>query len=290
MRIVTNAGVNLPPAAVARYSVHLSPQRLVVDGVQYDTRRTTFADIDHWVATAKQPAQIVGTTPAELVAELDQIARTDDEILVLTTTRKGVSTYDAAVAAKRVLSEGARPPQIAVVDLETVDIGATLLALAALHGAAQGRDLDALQRGMYRAVSASATFLFPADIARFAKDPRGAAMVARAEGATPVLQVEDGELMDVASVKHGEDPVPVIADKVVAAVGAGSKVWLGLTHDGDARRVEALKTLLAGRLDVQFWLVQEQSAALYLRLGMKSFAVSVLPVASLAWPVDGQPL
>lgn len=293
MRVVANAGLNLPDASVARYEVHLTPQRIVVDGVQHDTRRATYRDIDHWYATAKQTPHILGTSAAELVQDYEQLARDASEILVLTASRKLIGTYDAAMSAKRVFDAmpRKRPVRIEVIDLANLDIGTTMLALACLEGVRHNEPLGDIVRAMGRAIEANAAFFFPADLERFAKGGRAGeskALLASARGVTPLIRVVDGEPKPVGRIVHGDDPVPAFADKIVEAVGPGRSVWVGLTHAGDTRHVDALRRRLEKLLDVRYVLTREESATLYLNIGQKSFGVAVLPVDSVPWSLDGQ--
>lgn len=269
MFVVANAASNLPESIIARYGVRLSPQRIVVDGIHHDTRRATYGEVDHWLATAKQPPFIQDTTAAEYVREVQQVG---GEVLVLTGPRRLFGAFDAATSAERVIP-------MTVIDLEAYDTPAALLTLIVLEG---------LRRSAFSAktmrliVSAQVTYAYQADVSRFRwKSPP-------LQGAKPLVRMLDGEPHVVGGVEHGSDPVDALAEAMIRELGSARPVYLAIAHAMNPRAAEAVEARLRSHLDVRRVISAPATATFYMLNGEKSFAVAAVPADSVPWTVDGQ--
>src|SRR5690349_7108042 len=132
MRIVTNPGANLPAVMLAHYGIALAPQQIVVDGTSHDTREeVTLAQVDAWVRTAKEHPYVIGTTAAELATLFTEVGRDNEDILAIMSSRKIISSYDAAVSATRTLAKHDRYAKlrIRVVDTTVTDLGAGMICV-----------------------------------------------------------------------------------------------------------------------------------------------------------------
>jgi hypothetical protein len=102
VRIVTNPGTNLDAAEIARYRPLLTPQTIVVDGVEHDTRDTTsHVDIDAWVKQAKEHPCVLGTSAARFVDAFRTLAQDHEEILVVQGSRHVIGSSASAVSGGR---------------------------------------------------------------------------------------------------------------------------------------------------------------------------------------------
>ena len=144
MRIVTNPGSNLSPALVERYDIDITPQQIVVDGVEHDTRAGIDSkQIDRWVDEAEEHPYVLGTSAAEFVNVFAELSRDDGELLAVMTSRKVIQSYDAAVSASRTLGDLAKNPvEVVVVDSGVTDAGAGLATLLAAVAREAGLRMD----------------------------------------------------------------------------------------------------------------------------------------------------
>jgi DegV family protein with EDD domain len=298
VRIVTNPGSNLSAAAIARYEVELTPQTIMVDGVAHDTRETpSFAQIDAWVRGAKLHPYVVGTTAAEYVALFRRVARADPDILTVTSSRKIIGSYDAAVSASRTMY-GRREHdrlEIAVADSGVTDAGAGFAVAVAGELARGGATLAEASR-MLAAFPKAAVFRFVPDrLDYLVKGGRATllkAWLADWMGVRPVIGFVDGEPSVVAKISASVDRTLGLVDTVTTACTAGERVCVAMMHGGGTSEREAdhCERALRARLDVASWTVRPLSPSIYLHAGPGSLALAVLSLDKLGWRSDAPPL
>ena len=214
MRLLTNPGSNLSPEVIARYEVSVTPQKIVVDGVEHDTRDgVDFATIDTWVRTAREHPYVLGTSAAQFAGFFRDLAKEDREILAVMTSRKIIQSHDAAVAAARTLKTQAAfaDLDVAVADTGSTDVGAGLAVILAGEARAAGLSLadtaDLLEA--YRRESRTA---FTVESLEFlVKGGRATtlrAFLANLLKVRPLIGFEDGELKAMGKMPASSDPAP----------------------------------------------------------------------------------
>jgi DegV family protein with EDD domain len=298
LRIVTNPGSNLSAAAIVRYEVELTPQTIMVDGVAHDTREPpSFDDIDRWVAGAKVHPYVVGTTAAEYVAMYRRIAKLDPHVLTVTTSRRIIGSFDAAVSAARTMH--GRPEhdrlELAVADSGMTDAGAGLAVTLAGEAARAGASVDEAAR-LVEAFRTAAVFRFvPDKLDYMVKGGRASvlkAWLADWMGVRPVVGFIDGEPSVVAKISASIDRTAALVDLVARACGDGERVWIAVMHGGGAAERDAgrCEQALRARLDVRFSTTRPLSPSSYLHSGRNSLALAALPLTKVGWTADAAPL
>jgi fatty acid kinase fatty acid binding subunit len=270
----------------------------LVDGVGHDTRdATSFAQIDAWVRGAKLHPYVVGTTAAEYVALLRRVARVDPNILTVTSSRRIIGSYDAAVSAARTMHERREHDrlEIAVADSGVTDVGAGFavaiageLAQAGASLAEATRVLDAYRKSaVFRFVPDRLDYLVKGGRANLLK-----AWLADWMGVRPVIGFVDGEPSVVAKISTSADRTLGLVDVVVKACGEGERVCVAMMHGGGAAEQEAVhcEQAVRARLDVRSWTTRPLSPSIYLHAGPGSLALAVVSLDKLGWRSDATPL
>ena len=288
MIIVTNPGSNLPRAAIERYQLHITPQQIIVDGAEHDTRGDiSFETIDAWVKGAKEHPHVIGTTAAEFVVMFRQLAKEDREILAVMTSRKVIGSHDAAHLAARTLREqgGARAPRVVVCDTGSTDLGAALCCILAGEARAAGVPIEEIAK-MIQAARQHAQLMFTVETLDYlVKGGRASvlrAFFAVARGA-PVMAFVDGEVKAVAKLRTRSDAPLALADALEARLGSGRRVWAAVFHGGVAARARATQAELRKRFDVTFSVVRALSPSIYLHGGPGCLGAVALPLDALPW-------
>lgn len=298
MRIVTNPGSNLSPAAIARYEVELTPQTIMVDGVGHDTREPpSFDQIDAWVRGSKTHPYVIGTTAAEYVALFRRVARVDPHILTVTSSRLIIGSYDAALSAARTMHGRAEHDrlEVAVADSGVTDAGAGLAVALAGEAMRGGADLEETSRWI-AAYRACAVFRFVPDTLDYlVKGGRTSvlkAWLADWMGVRPVIGFVDGEPSVVAKVSTSVDRATALVDLIARDCGEGQRVWVAMTHGGGAgeQAAEHCEQAVRARFDVRFWTARPLCPSIYLHAGPGSIALAVVPLDKLGWRSDAAPL
>lgn len=290
MRLLTNPGSNLPPELIERYNILVLPQHIVVDGLVHDTRRAFGHDeVDRWTKTAKKWPETIGTTAAESVGGFQQALRDGDrEMLVLTTSKKVINSYQSAERGVRTFTESpqGKDCRIVLVDTGVTDVGALIACVIAGEAKKAGKDLDEV-KAIVEAACADACLMFSvATLENMVKGGRASflrAFIAGVLGVGPVLGFVDGALQLVGKHKRRLDMATQLVEHLKTRVAPGRKVWAGIHHTGDSGVVATLKSELQKTWDVQALFVRPTAAGVYLHAGPGHVGAALVPVDRLPW-------
>lgn len=292
MIILTNPGSNVPPEWSARYGVALTPQKIVVDGVEHDTRgEIDFAQIDAWVKSAREHPYVLGTSAAEFASVFAELAKRDREIVAVMTSRKIIQTHDSAIAAKRTVAKlpGHDDIDIRVVDSGFTDLGAGLVVALAGEARRAGRTLDEIE-ALVEAYRIEARFTLVADTLDYlVKGGRATALrafVANMLGVRPLLGMVNGELATLGKIAGGSDRAEAVAEHMERELGTGRPVWIGVFHGNAPSRASALAASLGRRLRVAYQCIRPLAASIYLHMGPGAVGAIVAPIDRLPFRVD----
>lgn len=288
MRIVTNPGSNLSASAIARYGIKLAPQRIVVDGVEHDTRQPlSFAEVDRWVATAREHPYVIGTSAQEMSRLFQEVAREDPEVLAIMTSRKIIQSYAAATAAARTVrsSSAFAEASIAVVDTGVTDVGAGLFAILAGEAARAGLGVRRTAE-LLEGVAADVRFAFiPQTLDWLVKGGRASflrAWLANVLGVLPLIGFDRGELKSFAKVPAKRDPAAALAEYLGRERGR-RRVWLAVVHGNAPDLARGAVAAITKEVDAAYVLVRPLASSIYLHMGPGMVGACVLPIDRLPW-------
>lgn len=297
MRLLTNPGSNLSSELITRYGFAILPQHIVVDGVVHDTREPiAFALVDRWAKESKRWPDTVGTTAAETVAAFDEALRAGEtELLVLTSSKKIINSFQSAETAKRTITgspQGANA-KIEVIDSGATDVGAGLCCIFAGETHRAGHSIEAVASRTAAAARGIVMFLAVENLENMVKGGRASflrAWLADVLGMRPLLGFVDGALQAVAKYSlKGDLPKRVgeeLASRLPSKAGAGKRrVWLGIGHAGNREKALQVEQQLRAQFDVVFVYTRPIAAGVYLHTGRGAVCVAVLPVDDLGWSV-----
>jgi DegV family protein with EDD domain len=286
MRIVTTPGANLDDGLMRAYHIDLAPLKVVVDGVSHDTHAgLELADIDRWVASAKEHPYVPSTSAAEFAELLTALTAQDREVLAITTSRKLIGSYAGAQAAVREL----RLPSELSVDLHdtrTTDIGAGLQTLLAASAVRAGVDRATLLRGLELAAADAVSILAPDTLDNLVKGGRASylrAWLANMLSVRPIIGIINGDLKIIDRHPRKEPLAPRLVELTVSSLGEGRTVWCAIVHGGVPELAAQLADEMKRRFDVRWAELRPFHASVYLHTGPRSLGLFVLPVDRLPW-------
>ncbi len=288
MRIITNPGSNVPRTMVEHYGIDIMPQKIVVDGVEHDTREGVSIDtVDHWVDTAQGHPYVLGTSTAEFAGYFADLAKADRELLVVMSSRKIIQSHDAALAAARTLQ--ARPSYrdvvIRVVDTGMTDLGAGVPTVIAALAREAGLSMERIAELLTEIAACSTFCVLPRTLDNLIKGGRAGFLrgwLAKMLGLRPLLGMVEGELQVVGKCSSQADQSQVLADWFREHVQA-DRVWVGASHGGDAEQAERFVDRLRASYEVEVNLVVPTSPAVYLHGARGVLAAVVVPLDGLPW-------
>ena len=284
----------MPAEAVKRYGIAISPNHIVVDGVEHSTAEDIDpATLDGWVRTASEFPYVVGTSAHAFVQQLTDLAKDDGEILVITASRNLIQTYQAATAAARTMQS--RPAyanvKIAVVDSGLVDVGVSMLTVAAgeakLAGLSLRKTVTLVEmlaaRGRFSGTVKTLDNLVRGGRAGFLR-----AWLADFLEIKPILSIVNGELKSTGKIRKSDNPFQAIAEDL-AVVGANKRVWAAIAHGAAPDRAADLLRALKSTFDVAYSYVIPLNPSVYLHTGPGSVFAAVFPIDNLPWELTTPP-
>ena len=292
MRVVTNQGSNIHPAMAAEYDLVLAAQDIDVDGIRYDPADgIEFDQLDHWIKTAKQHPIVLGSSTSQLVRLMIEVAKVDREILFITSSRKIVGTYDAAVNAAQTLREDRRYADldIRILDSGLTDVGAALPTLLAAKLNRAGASLDQVEAQVLEFCRSGRMSVYVDNLEGLVKGGRASFLrswMANILRVRPILGFDDGELHAVGRVATKDDPVRALAEQLAGEIRC-DRVWVGVSHGNDPDRGKKLVAALGEVFELEYVYALPVSPSIYLHISAGSVGAAVFPSPTgVVTPID----
>jgi DegV family protein with EDD domain len=286
MRIVTNPGSNFRVEEGEALDVQLAPQRIIADGVDYDTRAgVTLEKVDSLVNGSKDFPHTVGSTAAELVDLFLRVGKDDPEVLVIMSSSKIIKSHAAALSAAKMLGQNpaGKHIKVSVIDTGTTDVGAGLATLLAHEGRRQGLPMATLVTALERFCAAGRTTFVPRTLDNLVRSGRASwfqGKVGAMLDLLPVLSFVDGDLRKVATSARTNASRAAL-DHIEAGVGKGRKVWAAIAHGNDAQVGRDVQAAALARFDVAYSYARPLHPSIYLYAGSGTGTLFVAPVDDL---------
>lgn len=291
MRLLTNPGSNLSDAQIERYQVTILPQRIVVDGVSHDTReRITFATVDGWCAQAARWPSTIGTTATETVAAFQALAKDGErDLVVVTTSRRIINSYDAAVVARETFlaSPQGRGARIEVIDTGVTDVGANLVCTLvgeAMRAKLPFEQVVAVARAAVSDLRCAFALVTLDSMVKGGRVTSIRRFMADMMGVRPVIAfTPDGTPESVATYKRRGEASEAVADYMRKQVAPGRRVWVGAFHTGDEGPAGALVDHLRRDYEVVATILRPLAPGVYLHAGPGAVGGAIAPIDQLGW-------
>lgn len=283
MRILTNPGSNLDDDDTDRWDIDLFPQKIIVDGISFDTRGTIdFAKIDSWVKKSLKHPVTQGTNESDALGVLSSQARRDPDLLCVMTSRKIIGSFEAvSAAAKKV--PGAH---IEVVDTGATDVGAGLCTLAAVQARKAGLSLADTATFVRAFAARQRNIIGLHTLEHLIKSGRANFLqgwAANFLNIRPIIQMEDGVIVSAGKVSAKADLPEKLAEQLTAKLERGTSIWLGIAHGNAPEKAAALAARLRDAYRCEYVLIRPLSTSIYLNAGPGA-------LCAFLYPLDGLPL
>ena len=289
MFVVASAGLNVPRALIEHCRIKETPQQIVVDGMLHDVRpETSFETIDEWTRTAKVAPYPLGSSAPEYITLFNDLIKRTREVVVVTGTRKLLGSYDAAVAAIRVITGTRKGFDVRVFDTGLVELGAGLIAAYCGASARAGHGLAAVIEAGQTLAAASMQLCVPHAGDALLASSRSDLVRSAVPGAgrLPIIGMQDGESRNLGMIAAPHLIASALAERLAERYATGSPVWVTVTYATELSPARELLALLRRRFDVRYALLRPFGPAGYLVLGAKAIGVSVHPVAAMKLVVN----
>lgn len=285
MIVVASAGLNLPRALIAYCQIEETPHPIVVDGALHDPRTiTSYAVLQKWMTTARTPPYALGSSAPEYVDVFNKLIERTNEVLVVTGTRKWLGTYDAAVAATRIVKSTRKGLEVRVLDTGLAELGAGLIA--AYCGAAARSRYDmatVLEAGQALAAASQQLCVSYSSqvLRRLGIAAQTSSILPGGPSDPPLIGMVDGEFRNLAALPKPQDAAQTVIEYLEQRHAPRSALWVTVCYAEDAAPARELLALVRQRFDVRYALLCRLSPAGYLFLGAKAVSITTHPVDAM---------
>lgn len=290
MFVVASAGLNLPRELISHCRIEETPQQIVVDGALHDVRpETSFETLNQWTQTAKVAPYPLGSSAPEYITLFNDLIKRTSEVVVVTGTRKLLGSYDAAVAAIRVITATRKGFDVRVFDTGLVELGAGLIAAYCGASARAGHGLAAVIEAGQTLAAASTQLCVPHARDALLTSSRSdllRSVMPGAAGGLPIVGMQDGEARSFGTITTASTMAATLIERLAERYAAGSAIWVTVTYATELTPAREILALLRRRFDVRYALLRPFGPAGYLVLGSKAIGVSVHPVAAMKLVVN----
>lgn len=285
MIVVASSGLNLPRELITHCRIEETPHQIVVDGTLHDIRSIgSFSVIKQWVKTAKVAPYPLGSSASEYVTLLNELVKRTSEVAIITGTRKILRTYDAAVAAIRVLRSTRKGFDARILDTGLVELGAGLVAAYCAAAARAGHSMNAVLEAGKALSDASLQICTPNSVDFLIKSGRSDLAPGALPGANsgaPIIGMKDGELRNIGMMAEGDSAPEKLVELLLQRYKAGSAIWVTISYADDLAPARQLLAAVRRSFDVRYALLSHIGPVAYLFLGAKALIVSAHPVEAM---------
>lgn len=285
MIVIASSGLNLPHELIKHCQIEETPHQIVVDGTHHDVRSiASFSLIKQWVKTAKEPPYPLGSSASEYVTLLNELVKRTSEVAIITGTKKILRTYDAAVAAIRVLGSTRKGLDARVLDTGLVELGAGLVAAYCAAAAQAGHSMDAVLEAGKALADASLQICAPNSLAFLLKSGRAdlaPGALPSASSSSPIIGMRDGELRNIGMIAANDSTSEKLVELLLSRYKPGSALWLTVSYSDDPQPARELLATVRKHFDVRYALLSHIGPVAYLFLGSKALILSAHPVEAM---------
>jgi DegV family protein with EDD domain len=265
--IVTDSTTSLPEGVRERPDVRVVPLSFSFGPEETYTDKVDISNAEFYEKLKKCPLfPTTSQPPVGAFVEAYKSLYAYDDVLVLTLSRRFSGTYDSAVAAAEMVT---RP--VAVMDTQSVEMGAGLILLEALRVADEGGGLEEIKQVTEAAIRRCKVLVAVGTLEYLEKSGRigrAGRLLGTAFDIRPVLRLEDGEVVPHKRTRGRKRQMAALLEEVRPIAQAGRPLAYG-----HADAPEAL-TELMGSLNVKGRFVAEIGGVVGSHIGPGAYGVA----------------
>jgi DegV family protein with EDD domain len=213
------------------------------------------------------------------------------EIVSIHMTSKGSGAYQAAMAAKEMITELIPDLHIEVIDTLNVSMCQGWLVIEAARAALAGQSLPNIV-GRVRDMMPITRMIQTADTLKYlymgGRIGKAKHLVGSLLNIKPLIGMEDGVIVPLGQARSRDKAYGTMVDMVEQAVGTMGKIRIAYVHAAAQEEAEKIRELFEQRLTCVESLIAELSPALGVHTGPGTAGVCYYPVRE-SWPCDRKP-
>jgi len=140
--IATDSIGCIPANFVKEFNIQIAPIGLVIDGNTYKDMELSNDEFWRLFFAAKKLPTTMGNNPANYVTAFNELAKSTNDMLCITLSRKLSNGYDCAVKARELIKEDQPGLNIEIIDSNTAMGAEGFLVMEAARAARAGKSLN----------------------------------------------------------------------------------------------------------------------------------------------------
>jgi DegV family protein with EDD domain len=239
-------------------------------------------DFLKWLPTAEKLPTTASPGPGDYLTLYERLAgEGTEEIISIHMTSKGSGAYQAAMAAKDMLSEKLPQLRIEVIDTLNVSLCQGWMVIEAARAALAGWNLAEITKKVKSMIPIT-QMIQTADTLRYlymgGRIGRATRYVGSLLNLKPLISMQDGEIVALGVTRGLNKAYQKMVDSIETRVGAMGKIKIAYVHAGAQKEIELLKSMVEKRLTVVESLIAELSPALMVHTGPGTSGLCYFPV------------
>lgn len=281
--IVTDSVACIPDQLMADLEIRWIPYYLHCgDEVLRDLVTIQRDAFYHWLHSARELPKTASPGPGDYIEQYESMAaRGITEIVSIHMTSKGSGAYQAAIAAKNLLTDTLPQLRIEVIDTLNVSMCHGWMVIEAARSALEGNSfLDIIAQ--VRALIPKARMIQTADTLKYlylgGRIGKAKHLLGSLLNIKPLISMDDGEIVAVGQARSRGEAYRAITRLVEKAVGYKGRIKIAYVHAAALDEALKLRDLVDERLTAVETLMCELTPALGVHTGPGTVGVCYYPV------------
>ena len=281
--IVTDSAASIPEALIQSLNINWVPyyvhrgKEVLRDLVSI--QRDTFYK---WLPSSQELPKTASPGPGDYVQTYEKLSQEGiEEIVSIHMTSKGCGAYQAAMAAKAMITEKIPQLQLEVIDTLNVSMCQGWMVIEAARAALEGQTLSNIVTKVKEMIPTT-RMIQTADTLRYlymgGRIGKAKHLVGSLLNIKPLIGMEDGVIVPLGQVRSRKKAYQKMADMVETAVGHMGKIKVAYVHAAAREEAEKIRDLVEERLTCVESLFAELSPALGVHTGPGTAGLCYLPV------------
>ena len=236
-----------------------------------------------WLLTADVLPKTASPGPGDYIKMYEDLAKNKGvkEIVSIHMTSKGSGAYQAAIAARDMITEKIPELKIEVIDTLNVSMCQGWMVIEAAKSALQGKSLSEITNLVYELIPLT-RMIQTADTLRYlymgGRIGKAKHLLASLMNIKPLIGMENGEIIALGKARSTKKAYENMTEMIVKNVGENGKIKVAFVHAAAIEELQKLKSMVEKRLCCVETMITELAPSLGVHSGPGTTGLCYYPV------------
>jgi DegV family protein with EDD domain len=282
--IVTDSIASIPEPLIGELNIHWVPYYIHRGSeVLRDLVTIQRDEFYSWMKTATELPQTASPGPGDYYKKYTHLIQQGiKDIISIHMSSKGSGAYQAALAAKSMITESFPKIQIEVIDCLNVAMCQGWMAVEAARAALMGSSMSQIIQLIHEMIPKT-KMIQTADTLKYlymgGRIGRAKHLVASLLNIKPLISMENGEIVALGTAISRQRAYKAMANFIESRVGKMGKIKIAYVHAAAEEEVYKIKSLIEERVVCVESLISELSPALGVHSGPGTAGIAYFPIS-----------